>query len=103
VAAPLLVTLTYGYGVGAPQLAVLLAAAGLAVGWVAWRRLPAPDRAGLPELLRADRSAAVVVGAVLAVPVLLLGFGLLGSPWPLLVAVVAGIVALFANHSRLAA
>jgi tetratricopeptide (TPR) repeat protein len=103
VAAPLLVTLTYGYGVGAPQLAVLLAAAGLAVGWVAWRRLPAPDRAGLPELLRADRSAAVVVWAVLAVPVLLLGFGLLGSPWPLLVAVVAGIVALFANHSRLAA
>jgi tetratricopeptide (TPR) repeat protein len=103
VVAPLLVALAFGYGAGAPLLAVLLAGAGLAVGWVAWRRLPDQERAGLPELARADRSTAVAVWAVLAVPVLLLGFGLLGSPWPLVAAVAAGAVALFASRSRSAA
>lgn len=101
VAAPLLVALAFGYGAGAPLVAVLLAGAGLVAGGIGWKRLPAPDRADLPELLRADRLAAVVIWSVLAVPVLLLGFGLTGAAWLLLVAVLAGLVALVASRSRL--
>lgn len=101
VAAPLLVALAFGTGAGAPTVAILLAAGGLIAGGIGWRRLPATDRTDLPELLRADRSATVVVWSVLAVPVLLFGYGLSGAAWLLLVAVLSGLVALAANRSRL--
>jgi tetratricopeptide (TPR) repeat protein len=98
VVAPLLVVCAYGYGAGAALVSVLLAGAGLAAGWLAWRRLPDWQRAGLPELVRADRRTAVRVGAVVTAPVLLLLSALLGSAWPLVAAVVAGVVALAASR-----
>jgi tetratricopeptide (TPR) repeat protein len=98
--APVLVAVAYGYGAGAPLLALLLAGAGAATGWLAWRRLPVADRTGLPALIRADRAVAVAAWSVLAAPVLLAGFGLLGSPWLLVAAVAAGVMALFAARTR---
>jgi tetratricopeptide (TPR) repeat protein len=98
--APLLVAVAYGYGAGAPLLALVLAGAGAAAGWLAWRRLPVADRTGLPALIRADRAVAVAAWSVPAATVLLAGFGLLGSPWLLVAAVAAGVVALFAGRTR---
>jgi tetratricopeptide (TPR) repeat protein len=101
--APLLVAWAHAYGLAAPLVSVLLAGAGVVAMWRVWRRLPEEIRQQLPELVRADRSLAIALWAVLAVPTLLLLFAMVVSPWPLVLAVAAGAVGLFANRSRRAA
>lgn len=96
--APLLVAWAHASGAPAGLGAVLLAGAGVAAMWLAWRRLPEPVRAGLPEALRADRPLAVAVAAVALVPGLLVLYALSGSAWPLAGAAAAGAVALFAHR-----
>jgi tetratricopeptide (TPR) repeat protein len=109
--APLLVGWAQASGLAAPLVAVVLAGAGLAGMWLGWRRLTgaaeraagagdAAVRAELAELLRADRSTAIAIWAVISVPTLLLVFAMLVTPWPLVLAVAAGAVALFANRPR---
>jgi hypothetical protein len=61
-------------------------------------RLPADAGGARGGGRRADRPLAVAIGAVAAVPVLLLGYAVLGAPWLLVPAVAAGAVALFANR-----
>lgn len=101
--APLLVAWAHAYGLAAPLVSVLLAGAGVVGMWRVWRRLPDETRLALPEVLRADRSLAIALWVVLCVPTLLLLFAMLVSPWPLILAVAAGAVALFANRPRRAA
>jgi hypothetical protein len=60
-------------------------------------RLPGRPMAVLPPLMRADRALAVAVYAVVAGPPLVLLFAVVASPWPLVLAVVAGFAALLAN------
>ncbi|MPZ27148.1 MAG: hypothetical protein GEV12_12245 [Micromonosporaceae bacterium] len=100
VVAPLLVAAAVLSGSAAPAVSALLAGAGLAGGLVAWQRLPEEHRADLPELVRAERALAVAVWAVLAAPVLLLLFALVDSPWLLVAALAAGIVAGLASRRR---
>jgi tetratricopeptide (TPR) repeat protein len=101
--APLLVAWAHAYGLAGPLVSLLLAGAGVIAMWRVWRRLPDEVRLELPEILRTDRSLAVALWVVLSVPTLLLLFAMLVSPWPLILAVAAGAVALFANRPRRAA
>jgi tetratricopeptide (TPR) repeat protein len=98
--APLLVAWAHAYGLAAPLVAGLLAGGGVVAVWRVWRRLPEEIRLALPELLRADRSLAIALWSVLCVPTLLLLFAMLVSPWPLVLAMAAGAVALLANRAR---
>jgi tetratricopeptide (TPR) repeat protein len=95
--APILAAWSGGSAGGARGLAVLVAAVGLLGLAILAARLPAGVRAELPTLLREDRSLAVATGAVLAAPCLILLYTVVGSPWPLALAMAAGAVALLAN------
>jgi tetratricopeptide (TPR) repeat protein len=77
--------------------AVAIGIIGLGMLGVMATRLPGRPMTVLPPLMRADRALAVAVYAVSAGPALVLLFALFGSPWPLAVAVIAGVVALLAN------
>ncbi|MFY1689395.1 tetratricopeptide repeat protein [Plantactinospora sp. WMMB782] len=67
--------------------------AGLAAvtgGFLVWRflrRVPNLGRGRLPELIRADRLLALAVYAVIAGPCLIMLYAILGSPWPLVLAI----------------
>lgn len=89
-------------GGGGPGLAwrlraLLLAAAGFVVMAVFARRLPDRVRAGLPALLRVHPTLRVALVAVLAAPFLLLVYAFAGTPWPLVLAIVGGVLALSAR------
>ncbi|WP_229400949.1 tetratricopeptide repeat protein [Micromonospora okii] len=81
-------------------LAVLVALSGVLVGWLLAARVPGLTRTVLPELLRSDRFLALAVYAVAAAPLLLLVYAAVGTPWPLVLAIVVGAVAEVAVFSR---
>ncbi len=77
-------------GIGAGVVSVLLALAGLVGPVAAWSRLQSAARAGAGV----DRRwGAVAVGALAAVPVLLVAGAVVGAAWPLAPALLAGLVA----------
>ncbi|GAB3951452.1 tetratricopeptide repeat protein [Micromonospora vulcania] len=83
-------------------LAVLAALTGGIVVWQLGARLPGLTRTVLPDLLRSDRTMALAVYGVAAAPLLLLVYAVVGSPWPLVLAVVATAIAEFAVFTRTA-
>lgn len=85
-----------GSGGGSRLPAFLLAAAGLIGMAVFAGRLPGRVTALLPGLLRADRALGVALAGVAAAPLLLLVYGVVGTPWPLVLALLGGFAALFA-------
>ncbi|WKU02751.1 tetratricopeptide repeat protein [Micromonospora sp. HUAS LYJ1] len=87
VASLLLAFLAVG-GAGASRVVAVLAAAGGALlAWRLSRQVPELGRVVLPALRREDRALAFAVYAVPAGPALLLLFALVGSPWPLALAI----------------
>ncbi|MEV7984908.1 tetratricopeptide repeat protein [Micromonospora sp. NPDC085948] len=83
-------------------LAVLAALSGGIVVWQLAARLPGLTRTVLPALLRSDRAIALAVYAVAAAPLLLLVYAVVGSPWPLVLAIAVTAVAEFAIFTRTA-
>jgi tetratricopeptide (TPR) repeat protein len=95
-AAPLTAAWTYGVGIGAGVVAVLLGVLGMA-GLLAGRvRLAAAIRTDLPGGLRTSLAAVTAAAAVAVAPPMLLLSALVGHPWPLAFAVAGGVVALLA-------
>lgn len=91
------------FAVGSPGLSrAVAAAAALGAGLLVWRyaaKLPGVARTILPELLRSDRPLALAGYATAAAPVLLLLYTLVGTVWPLVLAIA---VAAFAVVTALA-
>ncbi|NYT95941.1 tetratricopeptide repeat protein [Salinispora sp. H7-4] len=91
------------FAVGSPELSrAVAAAAALGGGLMVWRyaaKLPGVARTILPELLRSDRPLALAGYATAAAPVLLLLYTLVGTVWPLVLAIA---VAAFAVVTALA-
>ncbi|MET8279756.1 tetratricopeptide repeat protein [Micromonospora sp. NPDC005174] len=83
-------------------LAVLAALTGAVVVWQLASRLPGLTRTVLPAMVHADRTMALAIYAVAAAPLLLLVYAVVGSPWPLVLAIVATAIAEFAVFSRTA-
>ncbi|TDC60761.1 tetratricopeptide repeat protein [Micromonospora sp. KC207] len=81
-------------------LAVLVAVSGALLGWLFAARVPGLTRTVLPGLLRSDRSLALAGYAVAAGPLLLLVYALVGTPWPLVAAIVVAALAELAVFSR---
>ncbi|MET8231091.1 tetratricopeptide repeat protein [Micromonospora sp. NPDC005298] len=81
-------------------VAVLAALTGGVVVWRLAARLPGLTRTVLPALLHSDRAMALAVYAAAAAPVLLLVYAVVGSPWPLVLAIAATAVAEFAIFTR---
>ncbi|WP_431973055.1 tetratricopeptide repeat protein [Micromonospora haikouensis] len=81
-------------------LAVLVAVSGAVLGWLLAARVPGLTRTVLPGLLRADRSLALAVYAVAAGPLLLLLYAVVGTPWPLVLAIAVAAVGELAVFSR---
>ncbi|MGC4818094.1 tetratricopeptide repeat protein [Micromonospora sp. DT63] len=81
-------------------LAVLAALTGAVVVWQLAARLPGLTRTVLPAMLHSDRTMALAIYAVAAAPVLLLVYAVVGSPWPLVLAIVATAIAEFAVFTR---
>ncbi|WBB78899.1 tetratricopeptide repeat protein [Micromonospora sp. WMMD882] len=82
---------------------VFAAVAALGAALVVWRyaaKLPGLTRTVLPELLRTDRTLALAVYAVVAAPALILLYALVGTPWPLVLAIVLAAIAELAAFSR---
>ncbi|GGM30364.1 tetratricopeptide repeat protein [Micromonospora yangpuensis] len=82
---------------------LLALAAALGCGLVVWRyatRLPGLTSTVLPGLARSDRMVAVAVYAVAAAPVLILLYAVFGSPWPLVLSIVATAVAQLTVYGR---
>jgi len=75
----------------------LAAVAGFVGVWFFARKVPAELR----DRVRADRTLALAVGATLAGPGLILLYALLGSPWPLALAIAATVVAQIAVIVRI--
>jgi tetratricopeptide (TPR) repeat protein len=73
--------------------AALLAIAGLVIVGVLGSRVPRPVTAILPELLRSDRALGLAVCATAAAPFLFLVYTLVGTPWPLVLAIAVTAVA----------
>jgi hypothetical protein len=80
--------------------AALMAIAGAVVVWGFAARLPGAFSKILPGLLRSDRSLALSVYAVAAAPCLILLYAVVGTPWPLVLAIAATAVAELAVLSR---
>lgn len=75
--------------------AIAMAVIGLGLLGFMATRLPGRPLPVLRPLMSEDRWLAVAVWAVVAGPLLVLLYALVGSPWPLAVAVAAGFVTLF--------
>ncbi|MEV0152650.1 tetratricopeptide repeat protein [Micromonospora sp. NPDC050686] len=90
--------------VGNPGLSRFAAAfAALGGGLLVWRyaaKLPGPARTVLPELVRSDRTLALALYAVAAAPVMILLYALVGTPWPLVLAIVVAALAELAVFTR---
>ncbi|MEV4627881.1 tetratricopeptide repeat protein [Micromonospora sp. NPDC049523] len=93
VAAVLVAFMATGSGAGSRLWAALLAIAGGVLLWRFASAVPGLVRTILPELLPRDRTLALAVYASLAAPALILLYALLGSPWPLVLAIAAASVA----------
>lgn len=78
-------------------LAFVLALVGGAIVWSYVRKLP---RGRMSELMTSDRALGLAVYATLAGPALILLFALVGSPWPLVLAIVVATVAEFTVFFR---
>ncbi|MGN9775939.1 tetratricopeptide repeat protein [Micromonospora sp. H33] len=79
---------------GTSRVAAVFAALGGAL--LVWRyaaKLPGLARTILPGLLRSDRTLALAVYAAAAAPVLILLYALVGTPWPLVLAIGVATVA----------
>ncbi|MFY1618163.1 tetratricopeptide repeat protein [Micromonospora sp. WMMD736] len=81
-------------------VAVLAALIGGVVVWQLVARLPGFTRTVLPTMLHADRTMALAIYAVAAAPLLLLVYAMVGSPWPLVLAIAATATAEFAAFTR---
>lgn len=73
--------------------AVLLAAGGGVLVWRFASKVPGLFRTTLPVLMNQDRTLALSVYAALAGPAFILLYALIGTPWPLVLAIVATAVA----------
>jgi hypothetical protein len=81
-------------------LAALIGLVGFGVLWVLAARLPVPVRALGPAMSKHGRAVVYgVYGVVLAVA-LIVAYALVGTPWPLVLAIVAAAVAEFAVFGR---
>jgi tetratricopeptide (TPR) repeat protein len=76
--------------------AALMAIAGAVLVWGFAARVPGAVTKILPGLLRSDRPLALSVYAAAAAPCLILLYALMGTPWPLVLAIAAAAVAEFA-------
>jgi tetratricopeptide (TPR) repeat protein len=85
-----------GQGIGWRLLALALGAIGIAGIAVFARRLPGRVSEVLPGMLRGDRMLTAAALGVAIAPPLLLVYALVGTPWPLVLAIVGGFVTLFA-------
>ncbi|NGM14721.1 tetratricopeptide repeat protein [Verrucosispora sp. CWR15] len=81
-------------------LAVVAAAGGGIVLWQQASRLPGLTRTVLPVLRRTDRPLALAVYAAAAAPALILLYALLGTPWPLVLAIAIATAARLAIIGR---
>ncbi|MEV1285979.1 tetratricopeptide repeat protein [Micromonospora sp. NPDC049679] len=95
VAAVVVAFVAAGNGPMSRVWAVLLAVGGFVTAGVLAGRVPGSVTAILPGLLRADRPLALAIYAVAAAPCLLLLYALLGTPWPLVLAIAVGAAAEF--------
>jgi tetratricopeptide (TPR) repeat protein len=93
VAAVLVACMAGGTGGGSRLGAAAMAVTGFVLVWVLAARVPGQVTRILPDLLRADRVLALSVYAVAAAPCLILLYAVVGSPWPLVLAIVATAVA----------
>lgn len=82
------------------SVAVLAAAGGGIVVWRFAARLPGLTRTILPSLLRSDRTLAIAVYAAAGAPLLILLYALVGTPWPLVLAIATAAAAEFAVFTR---
>ncbi|MGI5213002.1 tetratricopeptide repeat protein [Plantactinospora sp. CA-290183] len=73
--------------------AALAAVTGGLLVWRIARRVPNLNRERLAQLMRVDPTLGYAVYAVAAAPCLILLYALVGSPWPLVLAIVASAVA----------
>jgi hypothetical protein len=86
----------YAVGVGAGVVALLLGTLGLA-GWaIGWPRLSKAARATLPSGWRGHPAALAAICSAALAPPMVLASALVGQVWPLVIAVMAGAVSLFA-------
>ncbi|MET7748502.1 tetratricopeptide repeat protein [Micromonospora sp. NPDC005367] len=93
ITAVLVACLAPGSG-GLSRVAAAFAALGGAL--VIWRfaaRMPGLARTVLPGLLRSDRALALAVYAAFASPVLILLYAVVGTPWPLVLAIAVAAIA----------
>ncbi|GAB3149186.1 tetratricopeptide repeat protein [Micromonospora sonneratiae] len=93
VAVVLVAFLAAGNGALSRILAVVLALGGAGVVWMFAARLPGLVGRILPGLLREDRALAFAGYTVLAAPCLILLYALIGTPWPLVLAICAATAA----------
>ncbi|QOC90012.1 tetratricopeptide repeat protein [Micromonospora craniellae] len=101
VIAAVVVACSAATGPGFSRLMAVLAAAG--GGIVVWRqasRLPGLTRTVLPVLRRTDRTLAFAVYGACVAPVLILLYALLGTPWPLVLAIGVAMAAQLAIVTR---
>ncbi|WDZ85667.1 tetratricopeptide repeat protein [Micromonospora cathayae] len=83
---------------------VFAAVTALGAALLVWRyaaKVPDLTRTVLPGLLRTDRPLALAVYAVAAAPVLILLHALVGTPWPLVLAIVVAAAAELVAFSRI--
>ncbi|SDY11055.1 Tetratricopeptide repeat-containing protein [Micromonospora pattaloongensis] len=101
VAAVLVAFVAAGSGTASRIWAGLLAIGGFITVWVLAARLPGSIKTLLPNLVRADRPLALAVYAVAAAPCLILLYTLIGTPWPLALAIAVSALAQFAAWREL--
>lgn len=87
VASVLAAFLAPGSPTGSRLFAVVAAVIGGLLGWRFAARIPDLFGAILPALSRADRPLALAVYAVVAAPAFLLLYAVVGTPWPLVLAI----------------
>jgi tetratricopeptide (TPR) repeat protein len=85
-----------GAGMGWRLRALFLGALGLVLMAIFAGRLPGRVNQLVPSILRGDRRLRVALLGVVAAPVLLILYALVGTPWPLVLAILGGFVTLFA-------
>ncbi|SCL14698.1 tetratricopeptide repeat protein [Micromonospora inyonensis] len=100
VATVLVACLAAGSGGLSRMFAAVAALGGALVVWWYAAKVPNLTSTILPGLLRTDRTLAVAVYAVAAAPALILLYALVGTPWPLVLAIVATAVAELAAFVR---